>query len=326
MIAKHTQKLLLLTLFLIPISCQAYVFTELVLIMQALDKANQRNRRMVMESIRQVQGKPPVPPQEQQDATPRGAFYELAGELPEDVIEIIEFMRNSEKFSELGASMPKGILLEGPPGTGKTCIARCIAESVGAAFFPATGSQFVDLYVGQGPRNVRELFDKAEQAIAQGYPRAIIFIDEIDAVGRKRGGFHSQEYDNTVNELLNKMDGFAQNPKIFIIGATNHAKALDPALLRPGRFDRIVKISLPDADNRKAILQFYIDKLPKVQPDLEYDRLVRASKGFSGADIKNLVNEAAIFAARASAKRVEQTHLDQALDKMKKMKRDTRRR
>ncbi len=256
------------------------------------------------------------------------AFAQLAGHLPREVHEIITFIQDAEKYARLGAYMPKGILLTGPPGTGKTTIARCVAQAAGAAFFSASGSEFVAIYVGQGPKNVRELFAKARAALKQGYEKVIIFVDEIDALGtRKKGGLGgTSEYNNTINEFLTQMDGFAQDPNIFIIGATNRPNHLDPALLRPGRFDRTIKIPLPNLENRIAILKFYIEKLPLVADEINYERLARSMRDFSGADIKNLVNEAVILAVNEDADKVGKKHFSAAVDIMTKRKRTQRKR
>ena len=247
----------------------------------------------------------------------RDVFNKLAGQLPEDVLEIIDFIKDSERFAALGAQMPKGVLLEGPPGTGKTTIAKCVAQSAGAAFFSVNGSEFVNKYVGQGPANVRKLFDAAREAIESGgCKKAVIFIDELDAVAKQRGSDGNSERDNTVNELLAQMDGFADDSNIFVIAATNNAHLLDKAIKRPGRFDRVIKIGLPNEKSRLAILVHYAKMLPK-RAKLIFDKLAKATKGVSGAVLKNLVNEAAVFAARdKKAKRVEQDHFDLALKKM----------
>ncbi len=269
--------------------------------------------------------------QERRKQPARDVFCKLAGKLPEDVIETIEFMRGADKFRRMGAKIPRGILLIGPPGTGKTAIARAIAQEVGAAFFKASGSEFVNQYVGVGPANVRKLFERAREG-AQEYGLAIIFIDEIDAVGATRSGAAdggNKEYDNTVNELLVQMDGVDQDLNIYVFGATNHLARLDPALLRPGRFDRIISIDMPDKADRGAILAFYAKQLPFVDK-IDYAAIAKSTEGLSGADLEQLVNEATIFAVRDNADKVEQWHFDQARKKMlariRKIKREKQRR
>lgn len=327
----------LCALFMV-IPVQSFIFTELALIIGAVNEMNKRNRQAVYQAFQQARNQQNQPEDKKDDGQePYNVFADLGGDLPQEVQEIIEFIADADRFYELGAYMPKGILLEGPPGTGKTTIARCIAAASGAAFLAANGSEFVDLYVGQGPRNVRELFNSARDAIKfKGFKKVVIFIDEIDAVGRKRGGAHSQEYDNTVNALLNEMDGFAQDPGIFVIGATNHAQSLDEALIRPGRFDRTVKIGLPDLDSRVTILKLYvqgnkmqggsINGLPKVRGVIDYTALARQMHGWSGADLKNVVNEAAIRAARRKSPAVEHEDFEEALSVIKKVKRAQKRR
>ncbi len=243
-------------------------------------------------------------------------FPELAGQLPQDVTEIVEFLENPARFTNLGARMPKGILLVGPPGTGKTTLARYIANTARASFFSASASQFIQEYVGVGPKRIRELFDEARQSIKNGpYKASILFIDEIDAIGNARDPFTNTEYRNTLNELLNQMDGFHQDPTIVVIAATNNHKLLDPALTRPGRFDRIVKVTLPSYKDRKEILEHYTAylKINIHEYPIDFDFLATKTEGYSGAELKNLVNEAAIRAAREKAAWVQQKHFVTAL-------------
>lgn len=243
----------------------------------------------------------------------RFTFSDLAGTVPQDVHEIVDFLRWPERFRRVGAKMPKGILLVGPPGTGKTSIARAIAGESNSAFFSASGSGFIELYVGMGPKRVRELFDQARDAIQSGiYKKAIIFIDELDAIGGQRTGEANSEYRNTLNELLNQMDGFKQEESIIVIGASNTPESIDSALKRPGRFDRIVYVGLPDEADRLKILDFYSRSLACDYLKLNLSKIAKATESFSPAELKNLVNEAAIRAARESSPIVEETHFEQA--------------
>lgn len=243
------------------------------------------------------------------------ALHELlAGSIPAEINEIVEFLHNPEPFSSIGAQMPKGILLYGPPGTGKTSIARAIAQSAGAAFLHASGSEFIEVYVGVGAGRVRDLFNKARQAIKDGKNKsAIIFIDEIDAIGGGRNGFNMcSEHQQTINQLLTEMDGFKQDESIVVMAATNRIDILDSALLRPGRFDRKVYIGLPDKASRKAILLHYLKNcLHDETVDVDY--LADVTDRMSGADLKNLVNEAAIRAVRDKEVKVTQKHFERAL-------------
>lgn len=242
-------------------------------------------------------------------------FKDLAGEIPEDAREVVDFLKNAHYFAAVGAQMPKGVLLVGPPGTGKTSIARAIAGEAQANFFNATGSEFIEVYVGVGPQRIRALFDKARASIKAGpYKKAVIFIDEIDAIGGSREdsmGGGSSEYRNTLNELLNQMDGFTQDGTILVIGATNTPHSLDAALKRPGRFDRIVEIALPDAHSREEILKLYSKKIA-CDSGINFLELAKKTDHFSGADLKNLVNEAAVRAARQKQNKVKQEHFDSA--------------
>lgn len=255
-------------------------------------------------------------------------FKDLAGEIPEDAREVVDFLKNAQYFAAVGAQMPKGVLLVGPPGTGKTSIARAIAGEAQANFFNTTGSEFIEVYVGVGPQRVRALFDKARASIKAGpYKKAVIFIDEIDAIGGSREdsiGGGSSEYRNTLNELLNQMDGFTQDGTILVIGATNTPHSLDAALKRPGRFDRIVEIRLPNATSREEILKLYSKKIA-CDKGINFQDLAQKTDHFSGADLKNLVNEAAVRAARQKQKKVKQEHFDAAAHDLIKRKMKERR-
>lgn len=239
-------------------------------------------------------------------------FKNLAGHIPKDVLEITEFIKDNNKYAAMGAKMPRGILLVGPPGTGKTSIARAIAGECGAFFIAISASELIELFVGSGPLKVRDVFMRARNAVTSGaYKKAIIFIDELDSIG-SRDGLENAEYRNTLNELLHQMDGFTVNDAIFVLAATNRQGVIDPALKRAGRFDRIVEIGLPDAESREAILRLYTQSI-KHQKDIDFGYLARQSNGMSGADLKNIVNEAAISAVRLHAKETKQEHFEQVL-------------
>ncbi len=226
-------------------------------------------------------------------------FSDVAGaeEEKEELKEVVEFLKNPKKFSELGARIPKGVLLVGPPGTGKTLFAKAVAGEAGVPFFSMSGSDFVEMFVGTGAARVRDLFSEAEKNMP-----CIVFIDEIDAVGRQRGaglGGGNDEREQTLNQLLVQMDGFEKNEGIIIMAATNRADVLDPALLRPGRFDRQIYVNIPDVKGREEIFKVHSRNKP-LAPDVSFKVLARMTSGFSGADIENLLNEAAILAARAN--------------------------
>ncbi len=245
----------------------------------------------------------------------RVTFDDVAGidEAKEELEEIVEFLRNPQKFSRLGGKIPKGALLEGPPGTGKTLLARAIAGEAGVPFFTISGSDFVEMFVGVGASRVRDMFDQAKKNAP-----CIVFIDEIDAVGRSRGagiGGGNDEREQTLNQLLVEMDGFEANEGVIIIAATNRKDVLDPALLRPGRFDRQVTVGNPDIKGREKILGVHARKTP-LGPDVDLRIIARGTPGFSGADLANLVNEAALMAARVGRRFVTMIDFESAKDKI----------
>ncbi|ADO43237.1 ATP-dependent zinc metalloprotease FtsH [Ketogulonicigenium vulgare] len=245
----------------------------------------------------------------------RVTFEDVAGidEAQEELEEIVEFLRNPQKFSRLGGKIPKGALLVGPPGTGKTLLARAIAGEAGVPFFTISGSDFVEMFVGVGASRVRDMFEQAKKNAP-----CILFIDEIDAVGRARGvgyGGGNDEREQTLNQLLVEMDGFEANEGIIIIAATNRRDVLDPALLRPGRFDRTIHVSNPDIRGREKILSVHARKVP-LGPDVDLRIIARGTPGFSGAELMNLVNEAALLAARANRRFVGMVDFENAKDKV----------
>ncbi|EIC29766.1 MULTISPECIES: ATP-dependent zinc metalloprotease FtsH [Methylomicrobium] len=243
-------------------------------------------------------------------------FADVAGceEAKEEVVELVDFLSDPQKFQKLGGQIPRGILMVGPPGTGKTLLARAIAGEAGVKFFTISGSDFVEMFVGVGASRVRDMFAQAKE-----HAPCIIFIDEIDAVGRQRGGAGfsggNEEREQTLNQLLVEMDGFNGNEGVIVIAATNRADILDKALLRPGRFDRQVNVGLPDVKGREQILNVHIKKVP-AGADVELKYIARGTPGFSGADLANLVNEAALFAARANKQEVTMADLEKAKDKL----------
>ena len=242
-------------------------------------------------------------------------FSDVAGEEEEkqELVEVVEFLKNPKKFTRLGAKIPSGVLLEGPPGTGKTLLAKAVAGESGVPFFSISGSDFVEMFVGVGASRVRDLFEKAKKAAP-----AIIFIDEIDAIGRRRGngmGGGNDEREQTLNQLLVEMDGFQGDEGVIVMAATNRSDVLDPALLRPGRFDRKILVGRPDVKGREAILRVHAKNKP-IASDVDLKEIAKQTPGFVGADLANLLNEAALLAARRGKNEIDASDLDEAEDRV----------
>ncbi len=246
---------------------------------------------------------------------PGTTFADVAGYegVKQEITEVVDFLKHPERFAEIGARIPKGVLLVGPPGTGKTLIARAVAGEAGVPFLSVTGSDFMEMFVGVGASRVRDLFQNARKL-----GRAIIFVDEIDSIGRKRGaglGGGHDEREQTLNQMLSEMDGFEATEGIVMMAATNRPDILDPALLRPGRFDRQVVVPLPEVEERRAILSVHA-KSKRLAPDVDLDLVARGTPGMSGADLANLVNEAALFAVRAGQDEIRNADFEQARDRV----------
>jgi cell division protease FtsH len=246
---------------------------------------------------------------------PTVTFQDVAGveESKQELAEVVEFLKEPQKFIQLGARIPKGVLLVGPPGTGKTLLAKAVSGEAGVPFFSISGSEFVEMFVGVGASRVRDLFDQAKR-----HSPCIVFVDEIDAVGRQRGaglGGSHDEREQTLNQMLVEMDGFDTDTNIIIIAATNRPDILDPALLRPGRFDRRVTLDRPDMKGREAILKVHVKGKP-LEPSVDLGSLARGTPGFVGADLENLVNEGAILAARRNKKAIGQQDLEEAIERV----------
>ncbi|HEX7973054.1 MAG TPA: ATP-dependent zinc metalloprotease FtsH, partial [Anaerolineales bacterium] len=246
---------------------------------------------------------------------PAVTFNDVAGadEAKNDLREIVDFLRQPQKYHKIGARIPRGVLLVGPPGTGKTLMARAIAGEAHVPFFNISASEFVEMFVGVGASRVRDLFEKAKASAP-----AIVFIDELDAVGRRRGagiGNTNDEREQTLNQLLVEMDGFDEHHEVIVLAATNRPDVLDPALLRPGRFDRQVTVDLPDREGREGILRIHTRKLT-LSPEVRLPVLARTTTGFSGADLANLCNEAALIAARENHEQIRMADFEEALDKI----------
>ena len=252
------------------------------------------------------------------DEQSRITFADVAGvdEAKDELTEIVDFLKSSERYTEIGARIPKGVLLVGPPGTGKTLLSKAVAGEAGVPFFIISGSEFVELFVGAGAARVRDLFEQAKKNAP-----CIIFVDELDAIGKSSSGSMgvvggNDEREQTLNQLLTEMDGFASKDKpVIVLAATNQPEVLDAALLRPGRFDRQVLVDRPDLSGRKTILEIYANKV-KLADGVDLDRIAQATSGFAGADLANLVNEAALLAARAKRTQVEQKDLGEAIERV----------
>src|SRR6266436_6425050 len=247
---------------------------------------------------------------------PSVTFADIAGveEAKQELQEVVEFLKYPEKFAALGARIPKGVLLVGPPGTGKTLLAKAVAGEAGVPFFSISGSEFVEMFVGVGASRVRDLFDQAKRNAP-----CIVFVDEIDAVGRQRGaglGGSHDEREQTLNQILVEMDGFDSNTNVIVIAATNRPDVLDPALLRPGRFDRQVVLPAPDINGRKAILEVHAKGKP-FDKTVDLNVIGKVTPGFSGADLANLINEGAILAARRNKKTIGMPELEEAIDRVR---------
>jgi len=246
---------------------------------------------------------------------PTVTFDDVAGveESKEELKEVVEFLREPQKFIQLGARIPKGVLVVGPPGTGKTLLAKAVSGEAGVPFFSISGSEFVEMFVGVGASRVRDLFDQAKR-----HSPCIIFVDEIDAVGRQRGaglGGSHDEREQTLNQMLVEMDGFDTDTNVIVMAATNRPDILDPALMRPGRFDRRVTLDRPDVKGREAILKVHVKGKP-LEPEVDLGSVARGTPGFVGADLENLVNEAAILAARRNKKSVGQSEMEEAIERV----------
>jgi cell division protease FtsH len=288
--------------FLIPFIIVAFFIYYMT---RSIQKSNTRAMMFGQSRAKQVE----------QKKKRRTTLKDIAGvaEAKEELWEVVEFLKNPKKFRDLGAEIPKGVLLMGPPGTGKTLMARAVAGEANVPFFHISGSEFVEMFVGVGASRVRDLFNKAKKNAP-----CIVFMDEIDAVGRQRGaglGGGHDEREQTLNQILTEMDGFEQDTNVIVIAATNRPDVLDPALLRPGRFDRRVVLNLPDIKEREAILKIHSQGKP-LSSSVNFKKLAQRTPGFSGADLKNLMNEAAILAARLGTKKISMQNCFDSIEKV----------
>jgi cell division protease FtsH len=291
-----------------------------------LSERNKQNWDRLVASVEQEEGNTQViqnnNPGEPSNTTVC-TFDDIAGGVPEEVLSLLDMIKHADRYKRYGITPSKGILLVGPPGCGKTLLARAIAGEAGCVFFYTSATEFIEIYVGTGPMRIRELFGKAQQASRLTGKKVIIFIDEIDAIGsRETMAGHDSESKRTLNELLNQMDGFAQHNEIIVIAATNNPHDLDKAIKRPGRFDSIVEIPLPDQNRREAVIRYYTERIPSGTLDvvIDYDTLAQQSKGFNNAELKEMVRSACLAAARESSSLVTQEHLEQALVRIRKQK------
>ncbi len=282
---------------------------------------NTRNRRALFGSKDSVES--PQEPDITQSNTPILRLHEVKGCVPQGIYDLRAYLLDKEAFTKAGAVPPHGILLVGPPGTGKTTLVRALAAEVNVPLIATSASQFVEIYVGTGPKFIRELFQKAhEQMRERKASHAIIFIDEIDSIGNRKNSHASSEDHKTVNELLTQMDGYAKDTSITIIGATNCLDLVDEALLRPGRFDEIITVGLPDYKDRLDILKLYLYSAQfnrSIDPEIDIESIARDTHGFSGAELESIVNKAALIIARDKRTIITQDDLELAYDQVKAM-------
>ena len=297
-------------------------------LMPVLSDRNKKNWKELIDYVEDNPNEPPADEAHEPTQTTDNApctFADIAGGVPQEITDLLDMLRNEEKYKLFGVMPPKGTLLVGPPGCGKTLIARALACESGCGFLYANATEFVAIYSGNGPLRIRNLFDHARYLSQLNHgKKVLIFIDELDAIGNRTTlSEHDSESKRTLNELLNQMDGFDSCKNIIVLGATNNPKDLDPALKRAGRFDTIVEIPLPDKARREAVLRHYIYKVPtsSLDPHILYDQLAEKSAGFNNADLKELVRLASYAAAHENAPQLTHQYLDTALEKIRKQKR-----